>query len=103
MEFNVEEHKLRVKLYSDKLISYLKTKDIEFTPIDGELNNVIFKSKTKEVKISHHSFYGFSRMGAVTKQRGEKSSEFDFVPVTHEMFIGNVIKSIMEFHFDIKK
>lgn len=100
MEFNIEEHKLKVKPYTDKLITFLKTKGIEFTPTDGELNNVIFKSKDMEVKISHHSFYGVGRMGAVTKQRGEKVNEFEFVPVTHEFFIGNVMKSIIDYRFN---
>lgn len=70
-------------------------------PNDGGKRNVIFKSKDKEVIISHHSFYGISRMGAVRKDIGE--SQFEFVPVTDEMFIGGVMKSILEAHFSIGK
>ena len=99
--FNKQEHITKVKPHTDKLISYMQKNGVEFTPTDGELENVIFKSKDKEVKISHHSFYGFSRMGAVRKDIGE--SQFDFVPVTDEMFIGGVMKSILETHFSVGK
>lgn len=89
------------KPHTDKLVAYMQTNGIEFAPNDGELNNVVFKNKDKEVKISHHSFYGFSRMGAVRKDIGE--SGFKFVPVTEEMFIGGVMKSILESHFGLGK
>lgn len=89
----------KIKPVTDKLVAYLKTKGIEFNPTDGVLENVILTKGGKEVKISYHSFYGFTRMGAVTRQRGEKSNEFDFVPVTDDVYVNSVLKQIIEFHF----
>mgnify|MGYP001602473246 CR=1 FL=1 len=96
--FKEQEHQLKVKPSTDKLISHLNKKGIEVIPCNSGLKNIILKSKDKEVSISHHSFYGYSRMGAVTKQKGEKVNEFDFVPVTDEMYINNVLKYIIDFH-----
>lgn len=99
--FNKQDFITKVKPHTDKLVAYMQKNGVEFTPNDEGNENVIFKSKDKEVKISHHSFYGISRMGAVRKDIGE--SQFEFVPVTDEMFIGGVMKSILETHFALGK
>jgi len=99
--FNKQNFITKVKPLVDKLVAYMQSNGVAFTPTDGDFENVIFKSKDKEVKMSHHSFYGFSRMGAVRKDVGE--SQFEFVPVTDEMFIGGVMKAILEQHFALGK
>jgi hypothetical protein len=96
--FNKQDFITKVKPHGDKLIAYMQKNGVEFSE---EKENVVFTSKEKQVKISNHSFYGFSRMGAVRKDVGE--SQFEFVPVTHEMFIGGVMKSILETHFGLGK
>ena len=98
--FNPEEHKTKVKPFTDKLILSLKTKGIEVTLNSDEFKNILLKSKDKEFKMSEHSFYGYSRMGANTKQRGEKTNEFEFVPVTHEFYITSVLRSVIDFVFN---
>lgn len=99
--FDLQKHIINVKPHVDKLVSYMKSNGVEFNHTDGNLSNVVFKSKDKEVKISYHSFYGIGRMGAVRKDSGE--SQFSFVPVTDEMFIGGVMKSILDNHFNLGK
>jgi hypothetical protein len=99
--FNKQAFITKVKPHTDKLITYLQKNNIEFIPNDSLGKNVIFKSEEKEIVMSHHSFYGVSKMGAVRKDIGESS--FIFIPVTDEMFIGGVMKSILELHFNLGK
>jgi hypothetical protein len=83
-----------------KLLAYLKSKEIEFTPTDGKFNNVIFTSKDKEIKISHHSFYRFSGIACVYKEKGDHLIEA--IEVTDEMFINNFMTPIIKLHFNLK-
>lgn len=97
--FSEQDFMTRAKPHADRLIAHLQKNGIEMS--HGEDGNMVFTGKGKEVKISRHSFYGFSRMGAVRRDSGE--SQFEFIPVTDEMFIGGVMKSIMETHFGLSK
>ncbi len=92
-----EEYILGLKPYTDKLISYFKNKEIEFIPIDGKLDNVIFKNKDKELKIAHHCFYGFSRMGCIVKEKA--NNEIEWIQVTDSMFFNSYMKAIIENYF----
>lgn len=93
--FNKEEHIARMKPAVDKLVSYFQKKGVSFSPNDSEsLNNVVFTSDKKSIKISHHSFYRYSGIACICKDKGENQSEA--IEVTNEMFINNFMKPIIE-------
>lgn len=97
MEFNKEVYKAKMKPAVDKLVSHFKNKGINFNPEDGEYENIIFTSKDKKVKISHHSFYRYSGIACIYKEKGE--NQIEAIVVTDEMFLNNFMKPIIELHF----
>ncbi len=97
MIFNKKEYIAKVQPAADKLITHFQNKGITFSSSDGDLENVVFSSKDKEVKISHHSFYRYSGIACVYKERGENFIEA--IEVTNEMFMNNFMKPIIELHF----
>jgi len=64
---NKEEHIKSFIPHVEKLAGFLKEKDVEFSPIDGDLDNVVFTRGDDVYKISHHSFYRFSGMSVTYK------------------------------------
>lgn len=99
--FNEQEHINKIKPSVDKLISHFEKKGIQFFPTDEKLKNVVFTSRDKVVKISHHSFYRFSGIACIYKERGENFIEA--IDVTDEMFMNNFMKPIIEKLFEIKE
>lgn len=93
-EFNKLEHQKKMKMAVDKFVSYFQHKGVEFSPTDGDFENVIFTSKDKVVKLSHHSFYRYSGIACVYKEKG--LNEIEAIPVTDEMFLNNFMKPILE-------
>lgn len=96
--WNKEQHKAKMKPFVDKLVSYFQNKGINFSPTDGEMENVVFASKDKEVKISHHSFYRYSGIACIYKDGKEKNTT-EAIEVTDEMFMNNFMKPIVELRF----
>ena len=92
--FNKEEHQRAMKPAVDKLASHFKSKGVEFSPTDGDFENVVFSSKDKTTKISHHSFYRYSGIACVYKEKGE--NQIEAIEVTDEMFLNNFMKPIIE-------
>ncbi len=92
--WNPESHQAKQKKSVDRLVSYFKNKGVDFSPTDGEFNNVVFTSKDKEVKMSHHSFYRYSGIACAYKDKGENKVEA--VEITDEMFLNNYIKPTIE-------
>lgn len=101
MSFSPEKHIEKMEPSVKKLLAQLKSKGVEFTPQDESgLNNVVFRSSDKTVKISQHSFYRFSGIAVYTKSKGEHESET--VEVTDEMYMQIFMKPIIETFFGIK-
>ena len=92
--WNEEKHIAKVKPYTDILVKNLNQLGIEFSDNDDKLENVIFRFKNTEVKISKHSFYGFSRLIFITKDGKEKNSS-ELIPITDEMYIATYMKPIV--------
>lgn len=98
MNFDKNKQIEKMKPTVDKLVTYLKTKGIEFIPNDESgLENVIFKSSDKEFKMSKHSLNRFSGIAVVTRDKGANESET--VEVTNDMYIQMFIKPIVETFF----
>jgi hypothetical protein len=53
----IYENKIRLDSYITNLILFCCNNGIEFLPNDGELENVIFKSTNKTLKISYNIFW----------------------------------------------
>ncbi len=85
-----------MKTSVDKLLFYLQQKGIEFSPSDGSLNNVVFTSKEKVVKISQHSFYRYSGIACIYKD-GKHEFSIETIDVTNEMYMFDLRKN------DVKK
>lgn len=103
---NIELNKIKEKkkIHINKLVSFLKTKNINFKNNDGKLDNVVFYNDKKTFKISHHCFYGFSRISCFKqdiKSTG-KFQEFRFIEITDDIFINSYIRSIILNIFNVK-
>lgn len=98
MEFNKQAHIDKMKPSVNKLVSQLKNKGIDFSPEDESgRENVTFRSSDKTVKMSKHSFYRFSGIAVITRDKGENGSET--VEVTDEMYMQIFMKPIIESFF----
>lgn len=91
--FNKQEHKLKMKSAVDNIIAYFKQKGIEFGN-DDTMENVMFASSKKNVTISHHSFYRYSGIAMIYRDKGEHFIEA--VPVTEAMYMDIFIKPAIE-------
>ena len=100
MEFNKKEYMAKMQPSVDKLVANLLKKGIEFSQSDGDMNNVVFTSSLKTMKMSHHSLYRFSGICCVYKDKGENSTEA--IEVTDEMYLNTFMKTIIERFFELK-
>lgn len=82
----------------NKLLAYLKNKNIAFSPTDGEFENVVLSSPEKSIKISHHSFYRYSGIACICIDKGENKSEA--IDVTDEMFVNMILKPVIDKLFE---
>lgn len=92
--FDKKMHQQSMQKAVDKFVAHFKSKGVEFSPTDSDFENVVFTSKDKVVKISHHSFYRYSGIAFVYKEKNE--NEIETIPVTDEMFLTNFMKPILE-------
>lgn len=97
--WNKKEHQKKMQKSVDIIISYFSKKGITFSPTDGDLENVVFTSNLKQVKISHHSFYRYSGIACFTKDGKEKNT-IEEVIVTDFMWLDIFIKPIIELLFE---
>lgn len=97
MNFNKTKHIERMQPSVNKLLTYLKTKGIEFIHQDESgLENCVFKKATKVVKMSHHSFYRYSGISVFTKDKGDGTNQSIVTPVTDDMYMNLFMKPIIE-------
>ncbi len=95
MSFDKNKHIEKMQTSVAKLVSQLKSKGIEFSPVDESgQENVTFKTSEKTVNMSKHSFYRYSGIAVYTKDKGGNESET--VEVTDEMYMQMFIKPIVE-------
>ena len=90
----------------EKLLKELESKKISFTPMDGELENVIFKQENKELKIAHRCFYRISGMCVYYKEKpGTKKGQtfVEAVPISTEDYITKYQKSLILNYFNKQK
>lgn len=99
-----EYHKKKMAIPVAKLVNYLAKKGILTTLDDPHrhdqtLENIVFLGPDRYLKMSHHSFYGYSRIAC--NYRHIDDSKVEIVDVTDEMYLNNYIKPIIEKHFGI--
>lgn len=90
--FNAQEYQTKMRRYTDKML--LSFKDITFHPTDDQFQNIILSNGDKQLKISHHSFYGYSRIARKDIDDGERFLKS--IEVTDEMFVNNYLKPWVE-------
>lgn len=93
--FDKQAHIALMKKPVDKLLQYFQLKGITFSPMDGDIENVIFSQGDKKVKISHHSFYRFSGIACVY-EHNDTNNTVKIVKVTDAMFMEMYMKPIIE-------
>lgn len=95
MHFDKKLHISKQKVAVEKLVAYFKKQGISFSPTDGELQNVIFTTKdNKEVKISHHSFYRYSGISVLYKEKDDKSVYT--IPMSDDYYLNEYLKKFIE-------
>lgn len=90
----------KMKAAATSLISSFKQKGIEFSN-DDKHENVMFTSSEKVVTVSHHSFYRYSGIACIYRDKGEHFIEA--VPVTEQMYMDIFIKPAIELIFKDNK
>jgi hypothetical protein len=97
-----EKHKESMKDEVLALKLLLKAKMIVMKFETGSLKNIIFESTSKdlELKMSEHSFYGYSRIACYHREQPDHSVVF--IECTDKMYLFNHIKPIIERYFGIK-
>lgn len=96
INFDPIQHQLKQKPQVDKFIAQFSSKGISFSK-DPDNDNVIFSSADKVVKISSHSFYRYSGIACIYRDKGE--SQIESVVVTDEMYLQMFMKPIVENFF----
>lgn len=97
MSFDKEKHIAKMQPSVTKLVSQLKSKGIEFSPDDvSGFENVTFTTPNKTINMSKHSFYRFSGITVITKDKGDNSNQSEVIPVTDEMYMQMFMKPIIE-------
>lgn len=102
--FDTKNHIEKMQPVVNKFVAYLKTKGIEFSPIDSSgLRNITLTKGADEIKISQHSFYRFSGISCLYEEKGEgEKKNFKIIEVTDEMFMNIFMKPIVESLFNPK-
>ena len=95
--FDKIAHQNKMKPQVDKFVAGFKSKGIDFSPEDGGFENVVFTSPEKVVKVSHHSFYRYSGIACIYKEKGDNFIEA--IDVTDEMYLSIFMKPIIETFF----
>ena len=93
--FDKQAHIAMMKKPADKLVQYFQNKGVAFSPMDGDIENVVFIKEDKKVKISHHSFYRFSGIACVY-EHDDKSNTVKIIKVTDSMFMEMFMRPIVE-------
>ncbi len=97
MAFNKQNQINKIKPAVDKLISYLQTKGIECSLVDGDLENAIFTKNNVTLKIGHHCLYRYSGIACIYSHKGENFIEA--VEVTDQMYMDVFMKPHIENYF----
>ena len=96
-KFNEEKHIESMIPARDKLAAYLfKKHKITFEPTDELGKNVVFKKDDKVLKICYQCFYRISGVAQLKREIGER--EVEMVTVTPDMFLEDIMKSIVEWN-----
>lgn len=99
--FDKKDHIAKMKPFADKLVQHFQKIGISFSDTDGDMENVVFSSNDKVVRISHHSFYRFSGIACIYKEK--EQNQIIAIEVTNEMFMNNFMKPIVDILFNPKK
>lgn len=95
MKFDTEAHIEKMQPSVTKFVTYFKNKGVEFDPNGNDgYDNVIFKSKDKEIRMSKHSFYRYT--GIAYMYKDTKDNSVETIEVTDEMWLNIFIKPILE-------
>lgn len=98
MSFDKQAQITKMQPSINKLLAYLKSKNIAFSPTDEQSENVVLTSADKVVKISHHSFYRYSGRACFYIDKGENRSEAaDF---TDEMYVNGILRPVIDTLFE---
>lgn len=95
--FNSQEHIKKMTPYVEKLVVYLNSKGILFSPSDGELENIVLTKDDKVVKIAYNCFYRFSGISKVYTHTAK--NQVVMSDMTDDMFINNYMRSMIDFLF----
>lgn len=84
----------------EKFLTVIAKQGVKFLPTDGELENVVFIRNGVTFKMSHHSFYRFSGIKCVYREKA--NNEIETVDITDEMYLNEYIKRSIDVNLGIK-
>lgn len=95
MKFDIFKHQTSMDKAVNKLVHELEKEGIKFWYItENRFENVAFVKGEKRIEMSKHSFYRYSGMMQITRDRGE-NAPVEIIPVTDEMWLQQFIKPII--------
>lgn len=96
--FDKLKHIEKMRPYTDRLLNYLKSKNIEFIETDGDMENVVLRHKDRQLKIAHKCFYRFSGICCIHRDGKEKNS-IEIVDIDDDVFMNSYMRSIIDYNF----
>jgi hypothetical protein len=93
--WNPEKQIENMKPSINKFLAELQKQGISFSSVDGELNNVVFTKGSNIAKISHHSFYRYSGISTITRDKKDSNNEIEVVDVSDELYLNKFIKPLV--------
>ena len=95
--FDKTKHQQSMAKAVNKLVADLKKEGVEFLANDPNpiLDNVIFASKGKHIAMSHHSFYRYSGIGWITRDKKGSANESEVIELPIDSYLQTFIKPII--------
>lgn len=98
--WNPEEQIKSMQPAVARLVSQLEKQKVFFSHIPGDPlvteNNVTFFNDTKRIHISYHSFYRFSGIAVIIRDKKGENNQSEAVPLTDDIYMQQFMKPIIE-------
>lgn len=91
---NKERIKHKMKPYLDKMLKQFA--GLECSLSDGDYDNIVLNKGDKKIKISHHAFYGYSRIARKDIDDKDRERFLKSIEITDEMYVNDYLKEWIE-------
>lgn len=97
-----EEHKQKMSTLVGKFIDKLNGRGISVN-LNAEKDNVEVSFEDRTARISQHSFYRYSGIACICRDKEGENNQSEAIDVTDEMYLNSIISPVIDLLLDIKK